>query len=163
MKKQRIFAPWRVEYVKKAKEGESECIFCEKPEQDRDKESLILKRGEHNFIILNKYPYNPGHAIVAPYRHISSYNELREDEVTEKHELTESYLSAAKEVFNPDGFNLGSNLGRTAGAGIDDHIHFHVVPRWEGDNNFMPVISETRVVSQSIESSYEELKKRFEA
>ncbi|PTD94061.1 HIT family hydrolase [archaeon SCG-AAA382B04] len=162
MKKQKLFAPWRVAYVKKVREGDNECIFCEKPEEDNDEENLILKRGDHNFIILNKYPYNPGHAMVVPYRHESNYSKLEKEEVLEKHELLSKFLEAAKEVFDPDGFNIGINLGRTAGAGIDDHVHTHIVPRWEGDNNFMPVISNTRVISQSIESSYNELKKEIE-
>lgn len=157
----KLFAPWRVEYIEQAKEESDECLFCQKPEEEKDKENLILKRGQFNFIILNKYPYNPGHAMVTTYRHIGEYNELKEKEAIEQHELTKKYLKAAEEVFDPDGFNLGFNLGRTAGAGIDDHIHRHIVPRWEGDNNFMPVLSETRVISQSLESVYEELRKEI--
>lgn len=157
----KLFAPWRVEYVKKAKEGENECIFCSKPKEKDDKENLILKRGEDNFIILNKYPYNPGHAMVAPYRHESNITKLDEQEVIEQHKLISTYIEASKEVFKPDGFNIGSNLGKTAGAGIDDHLHIHIVPRWEGDNNFMPVISDTKIISQSLKSAYEELKKEI--
>ncbi len=159
----KLYAPWRAEYVKKAKSGENECIFCQKPSEDNDKENLILKRGDKNFIILNKFPYNPGHAMISPFRHEDSYEDLSKEEVVEQHELISIFLDAAKDVFNPDGFNIGTNLGKTAGAGIDDHIHIHVVPRWEGDNNFMPVISDTRVISQSLKSAFEELKEKIDS
>jgi len=154
----KIFAPWRVEYVKKAKDEDyNECIFCEKPQENKDKENLLLLRGDKSFIILNKYPYNPGHGMVSTYRHIADYTKLSTEEVTEIHKLISNYIGAVEKVFNPDGFNIGMNIGKTGGAGIEDHLHIHIVPRWEGDNNFMPVLSDTRIISQSIESSYEEL------
>ncbi|WGI18138.1 HIT domain-containing protein [Methanonatronarchaeum sp. AMET-Sl] len=164
MMMERIYAPWRIKYVRKAKEGDVDCVFCSLPTRDehRDRENLILYRGEKCFLVLNKYPYNPGHALVAPYRHTSDYTSRTEEEVLESQRILSGYIKAAEKVFEPDGFNVGTNLGRVAGAGIETHIHQHIVPRWEGDSNFMPVIGETRVISQDLKSSYDEIKKELE-
>ncbi len=160
----RIYAPWRIEYVRRAKDDEVDCIFCSIPEEsrDRDPENLVLVRGSECFLLLNKYPYNPGHALVAPYRHTSDFTSLTDEEVVEAQELLSRFIEAADVVFEPDGYNVGTNLGRVAGAGIDSHIHRHIVPRWEGDSNFMPVFSDTRVISQDLRSSYRELKSELE-
>ncbi|OKY79197.1 MAG: HIT family hydrolase [Candidatus Methanohalarchaeum thermophilum] len=161
MSDEKLFAPWRREYVKEAKDGTDGCVFCELPEGDDDKDNLILFRGNLNYLVLNKYPYNPGHAMVVPFDHVGDYTQLDEETIKERYSIEKMYIEAARSVFDPDGFNVGMNLGRTAGAGVDDHIHVHLVPRWNGDNNFMPVISDTRVISQSLKSAYEELNREL--
>ena len=154
-----LWAPWRVTYIEQPKaEG---CILCEKPKADRDEDNLILFRGAHNFVILNLYPYNPGHLMVAPYRHIASPTLLTDAESAEHFRLVARCTEWLTEVMKPHGFNVGMNLGRVAGAGIDDHIHSHVVPRWDGDCNFMPVLADTKVVSESIEATYKKLKRNL--
>jgi len=154
-----LWAPWRMEYIKSGKtEG---CIFCLKPRENRDKENLILYRGEKSFIILNRYPYNNGHLMVAPYRHLSELEMLDRDEMTEIMMLLSKSIVALKKEYNPNGFNVGVNIGRAAGAGIEDHIHFHVVPRWVGDTNYMPVLSETKVLPQLLQETYEKLVRYF--
>ena len=132
-----IWAPWRIEYIKAEKPAG--CILCDKPEEKKDKENYILYRGKKNFIMLNCYPYNPGHLLIAPYRHIGNMEELTEEERNEHYELVIRSIVVLKKVMKPAGFNIGANLGKVAGAGIEDHFHSHIVPRWQGDNNFMPV------------------------
>ncbi len=154
-----IWAPWRIEYI--LGEKEKECIFCYKPRQARDKENLLLYRGKHNLIMMNLYPYNPGHLMVAPYRHIQSLDVLDDSEMLEHFRLTDWCVSILKEVMDPHGFNIGINLGRVAGAGIEDHIHTHIVPRWNGDTNFMPVISDTRAVPEALAATYDKLIEKF--
>ncbi len=154
-----LWAPWRMEYIKSEKTGG--CIFCVKPKENRDKENLILYRGERSFIILNRYPYNNGHLMVAPYRHLSELEMLDRDEMTEIMMLLSKSIVALKKEYNPNGFNVGVNIGRAAGAGIEDHIHFHVVPRWVGDTNYMPVLSETKVLPQLLQETYEKLVRYF--
>ncbi len=154
-----IWAPWRIEYIQMEKpEG---CILCNKPEQNNDTLSYILYRGEKNFVILNAYPYNPGHLMIAPYRHTASIEELTDEELKEHFEIARRSTSILRQVFNPGGFNLGINLGRIAGAGIDGHFHTHIVPRWQGDTNFMPVIADVRVVPEALSETYRKLKDRF--
>lgn len=154
-----IWAPWRIQYVRMEKpEG---CILCEKPAQDDDTQNYILYRGHHNFVMLNSYPYNPGHLMVAPYCHIASLEALSRDERHEHLDIVSRCVSVLKEVFNPGGFNIGMNLGRVAGAGISEHIHTHIVPRWLGDTNFMPVVGSTRVIPEALAETYERLKGRF--
>ena len=156
---ERIWAPWRVEYIRNpAPVG---CIFCQKPEEDRDPENFILHRGEKNFIILNAFPYNPGHLMVVPYRHIGKLEDMTPDERNNHYELVSRAVGVLREATGTESFNLGMNLGRTAGAGIADHIHTHIVPRWNGDNNFMPVIGETRVISDSLQDIYNRLRVKF--
>ena len=154
-----IWAPWRIEYIQMEKpEG---CILCNKPEQNNDALNYILYRGEKNFVMLNAYPYNPGHLMIAPYRHTASIEELTDEELKEHFEIARRSTSIIRQVFNPGGFNLGINLGRIAGAGIDDHFHTHIVPRWQGDTNFMPVIADVRVVPEALSKTYQKLKDRF--
>lgn len=154
-----IWAPWRIEYIKAEKP--SGCILCEKPKENKDKENYILYRGKQNYVMLNAYPYNPGHLLIAPYRHTGSLEELTEAERNEHYELVSRSIAVLKKVMCPEGFNIGANLGKVAGAGIDDHFHTHVVPRWQGDNNFMPVLGEVRVVPQALADTYEALAGKF--
>jgi ATP adenylyltransferase len=150
-----LWAPWRIDYIlSKKPKG---CIFCDKLIENNDKENLILFRGKHHFIILNAYPYNNGHMMIVPFKHISSLKGWTPEERQEMMELADLAVVILKKAMNPDGFNLGINMGQTAGAGIEDHIHLHVVPRWKGDTNFMPVLSDTRVVSEYLEASYNKL------
>ena len=155
-----IWAPWRIKYIEKPKE--EGCIFCDKPSEKNDKSNFILHRGKHCFIIMNIFPYNNAHLMVVPYKHTS---ELAELSAKEKLELMDQ-LVLCKQVLtrsvSPHGFNIGMNMGLIAGAGIDDHLHFHIVPRWKGDTNFMPVLASTKVVSEGLEQTWEKLKKGFE-
>ena len=154
---ERIFAPWRIRYIESPKyEG---CIFCDFPKENKDEERLILYRGKSSFVIMNNYPYNPGHLMIAPYRHVASVEELNEEEALEMMKLSQKMVEVIKKAMNPDGFNLGINLGKVAGAGIEDHIHLHIVPRWNGDTNFMPVLADVKVIPEAIEESYKKLKK----
>ncbi|MEM1524512.1 MAG: HIT domain-containing protein [Nitrososphaerales archaeon] len=155
----RIFAPWRIEYIKSEKP--KVCIFCEKPKENKDEENYIIYRGVNNFVILNSYPYNPGHLMIVPYKHISSLEDLNEKERNEHFEILIKVIKILKEVMKPDGFNIGMNLGEGAGAGIKDHIHTHVVPRWKEDTNYMPVIANTKVVVEALNSTYKKLKEYF--
>jgi ATP adenylyltransferase len=154
-----VWAPWRIEYIKAEKSAG--CIFCDKPKERKDKENYILYRGSKNFVMLNSYPYNPGHLLVAPYRHTGDLEELTEAERNEHYELISRSIAVLKKVLKPAGFNIGSNLGRVAGAGIVDHFHSHVVPRWQGDNNFMPVLGDTKVIPQALADTYDTLADYF--
>ena len=157
---EQIWAPWRIEYLRMDKpEG---CILCDKPREDNDVANYILYRGSHNFVIMNSYPYNPGHLMVAPYRHVDSPEKLPDAELHEHYEIVRRCLSILRQVFNPAGFNVGMNLGRVAGAGIDDHIHTHIVPRWAGDTNFMPVLADIRVMPQALADTYRKLQAEFQ-
>jgi len=154
-----IWAPWRIKYIQMGKvEG---CFLCEKSRQASDAENYILFRGKYNLVILNSYPYNPGHLMIAPYRHVANLEELAGEELHEHFEIVSRSLKVLKQAFNPAGFNIGMNLGRVAGAGLDEHIHTHVVPRWQGDTNFMPVLSDVRVVPEALADTYEKLKGKF--
>jgi ATP adenylyltransferase len=159
----RIWAPWRLEYVKGASTDakKDECIFCTAPAEDDDRENLIVHRGESCFVILNKFPYTNGHLMVAPYAHIATLPELDSATVTELMTLAQRAMVALDEAYGPTGYNAGLNQGRIAGAGIDTHIHLHVVPRWAGDTNYMPVLADTRVMPQSLEDSYDSLEGKF--
>ena len=154
-----LWAPWRMEYIKAEKpEG---CVFCQKPAESRDRENYILYRGKENFIILNSYPYNPGHLMVVPYRHVGAREKLGSEEAQEHFELVRKAVAILGEALRPDGFNLGMNIGKVGGAGVLGHIHTHVVPRWEGDANFMPVIADTRVMPEALADTYEKLEAFF--
>jgi ATP adenylyltransferase len=159
----RIWAPWRLAYVKDAsKDIEEGCIFCAKGAEDADEANLIVHRGEHCFVILNLYPYTNGHLMVAPYAHIGKLQEIPVEATAEMMALAQRAMSRLEEIYQPYGYNVGLNQGRSAGAGVEHHIHMHVVPRWAGDNNFMPVIADTKVMPQTIEQSYEALKGSFD-
>jgi len=156
---ERIWAPWRIEYILMEKpEG---CILCDKPREDKDEQNYILYRGNKNFIMLNSYPYNPGHLLVAPYRHIANLEELTEKERSEHFELVSRSVRVLREAFNPGGFNIGANIGKVAGAGIDDHFHSHIVPRWQGDINFITVLNDVRVIPQALSETYQMLVGKF--
>jgi len=157
-----IWAPWRIQYIQSIQKEKPEgCILCEKPGQNQDAQNYILHRGEKNFIILNGYPYNPGHLMIAPYRHIASPEGLTDEERNEHFALVSLSLKVLRQVFNPDGFNIGINLGKVAGAGIEDHFHTHVVPRWLGDTNFMPVLAEAKVLPEALADTYQKLRGKF--
>jgi len=156
-----ITAPWREEYVKKLMKMK-ECIFCKALKKKNDKQSFILYRGIHNFVLLNKYPYTPGHLMIAPYKHLGSI-ELAEKEATdEMTELLKKCLSLLRRQYHPQGFNTGMNIGQCAGAGVADHYHMHIIPRWAGDSNFMPLIGKTKVVLEDLYTSYDKLLRYFE-
>jgi len=151
----RIWAPWRIEYIRSEKP--QECIFCQKIREDRDPENYVLFRGKANFVMLNLYPYNPGHLMVAPYRHLCDLQDLTEEEMLEHFDLVRKSTRALREEYKPQGFNVGLNLGRVAGAGIEDHVHTHIIPRWNGDTNFVTVVSDIRVVPHALDATYAEL------
>ncbi len=151
----KIWAPWRIEYIRGEKT--KECIFCQKSKENSDRENYILFRGANNFVILNTYPYNPGHLMVATYRHLADLEELSEEELFEHFDLVRKSARALTEAYKPQGFNIGINLGRVAGAGVEDHVHTHIIPRWSGDTNFITVVSDIRVIPQALDATYSEL------
>ncbi len=160
----RIWAPWRYTYLKgDDKETQQGCIFCNKPREKDEKENLIIHRGESSFVMMNKYPYTNGHLLVAPYRHLDDLHKTTSGERMEMMALIEESIAALRRAMKPEAFNIGMNLGRTAGAGIEDHIHFHVVPRWNGDTNFMTAVGDTRVISMSLEEGWELITKNYRA
>lgn len=152
---QPIWAPWRLEYIL-SKKGTG-CIFCEKPKEAKDRDNLILYRSTHCAVFMNLYPYNNGHLMVVPYRHVFSIVDLSDEELLDSMKMTQYSVSCLKEVFMPEGFNVGTNIGKVAGAGIEEHIHFHVIPRWVGDTHFMAVLGEVRVIPEHIMSTYNRL------
>jgi ATP adenylyltransferase len=142
-----------MEYIGQAREGEDQgCLFCEKPKEGDDEKALIVARSERSFAMLNRYPYNSGHLMVAPFRHVGELEEVEDDESLDMQRLMQRCVKALKEAMQSEGFNIGMNLGVVAGAGIPDHLHWHVVPRWQGDTNFMPVVSETKVIPQALKA-----------
>ena len=154
-----IWAPWRIEYIQMEKpEG---CILCEKPGQNNDALNYILYRGDKNFVIMNSYPYTLGHLMIVPYRHVANLDELTDEELHQHFEIVSRSIKLLRQVFNPGGFNVGINMGKIAGSGIDGHIHTHIVPRWQGDTNFMPVIADVRVVPEALAETYKKLKGKF--
>ncbi len=155
MPEQRLWAPWRLEYIKGPKPDE--CIFCERPRLGDDAAAYIVERGPRCFTMLNAFPYNNGHVMVSPYEHVPSIEQLDVPALTELMAMAQRSLAALRSAYAPDGFNMGINQGKVAGAGFDEHVHLHVVPRWGADTNFMPVIGSTRVLPESLESSYEAL------
>jgi ATP adenylyltransferase len=151
-----LWAPWRLEYLESGAAPEG-CIFCEKPRAD-DVESLIVRRGRLAYALMNLFPYSNGHMMVAPYRHVPEPGDLTADERLEVWTLWEQAVAALRAVMGPDGFNAGVNTGRVAGAGVEHHVHLHVVPRWNGDTNFMPVLADVRVVPEHIRTTAAKLR-----
>ena len=147
-----LWAPWRIEYIKMKKPRG--CFFCKEGKGKQGKFPLVLKT-EHSIVLMNTYPYNPGHVMVAPKRHVPDITDLSKEEFCDLWETVKLMELVIKKVFSPDGMNIGVNLGKAAGAGIVDHLHVHIVPRWIGDNNFMPVVSDTRIISQAIQESFQ--------
>lgn len=150
-----LWAPWRLEYIAKADSDEG-CVFC-RAASAPDEDALVVHRGELAFVLLNRFPYCSGHLMVAPYRHTGDLSAISAEEAAEIHGLTVRALELLSEAYQPHGFNLGWNLGQSAGAGVTDHIHQHVVPRWQGDNNFMPVLADVRVIPEHLEVARERL------
>jgi ATP adenylyltransferase len=159
MAEQRLWAPWRLAYIKGPKPDE--CIFCAAEAAGDDESVHVVHRGERCFVMLNTFPYNNGHVMVAPYAHLPSIEELGEPVLLELMTLTQRCLAALRDTYAPEGFNIGINQGRIAGAGVEDHVHLHVVPRWGADTNFMPVIGSTRVLPQSLSDSWAALRESF--
>jgi ATP adenylyltransferase len=155
---ERLWAPWRLEYI--TGEKSDECIFCAKPAQD-DASGLIVHRGERCFVMLNAYPYTSGHVMVAPYEHTADLAGLDPPAAQELIALTQASLRAIGRTYRPAGYNVGANLGTVAGAGVADHVHMHVVPRWEGDTNFMTALGEVRVLPESLEDTQRKLAEAF--
>ncbi len=159
---ERLWTPWRMEYIKSTERQEN-CIFCDLPVSGDDVEALILARGEHAFVIMNKYPYNSGHLMVAPFRHVPDLREAAADELGEIMAWTQRCMAALEATMRPHGYNVGVNQGRVAGAGIEGHVHFHVVPRWGGDTNFMTTVAEVKVLPESLGQTYERLQPHLRA
>jgi ATP adenylyltransferase len=155
-----IWAPWRMAYIKHARKP-ARCIFCSKARERRDAANLLLHRGRHGFVMMNLFPYNSGHLLVAPYAHVNSPESLSADAALDLIRLTNLSLRALRAAIRPEGFNVGMNLGRVSGAGLDAHVHLHIVPRWNGDTNFMPLFSETRVIPEHLRETYRKLRARF--
>ena len=154
-----LWAPWRIQYIQMKKSDG--CILCEIHKRNNDEQHYILHRGSKNFISLNSFPYNPGHLLVSPYRHVASLENLTEEERNEHFALVSRSIKVLRAEFKPGGFNMGANLGKVAGAGIDDHFHSHIVPRWQGDTNCIPVVSNTRVIPEALMDTYKKLKGKF--
>jgi ATP adenylyltransferase len=146
---ERLWAPWRLEYVQSA-DMQDGCVFCKAAASDDDEGQLVVHRGERAFVLLNKFPYSSGHLLVAPYRHGLGFGDLDDAEILEIHQLGAGGLDALAATYAPEGYNLGWNIGRIAGAGIPDHGHLHVVPRWGGDTNFMPVLGDVKVIPEHL-------------
>ena len=159
-----IFAPWRIEWVERdPAAGDNGCPFCVLPERHRDRESRIVARSEHCFVLLNNYPYNPGHVMVIPYAHVSRWDSLDDDALLDHTQLKAATISTIETSLQPDGMNAGENLGGdAAGGSIESHIHTHGVPRWSGDTNFMSAIGDTRVLVEALEDTYDRLYDVFE-
>ena len=160
MANHRLWAPWRLQYLKGDKSDD--CIFCSKPALGDDERALIVHRGDACYVILNAFPYTNGHVMVAPFAHVADLRGLDDDAAAELVALTQRSLDAVESVYGPDGFNLGVNLGDVAGAGFAGHVHQHVVPRWKGDTNFMPVVGDTRVMPETLPDSWRKLRAAFE-
>ena len=154
-----LWAPWRSTYIQR--EPKPGCIFCYAAQAQSDEETFVVFRGTHNFVILNRYPYTSGHLMIAPYAHASRLNQVEEASTAEMMALTRRAELILEEVYKPGGLNLGMNLGEAAGAGIEEHIHLHVLPRWRGDANFMTTVGNTRVLPEDLEETYKKLRGRF--
>lgn len=157
----RLFSPWRSAYIAsfRGEERSKQCLFCRIANERRDEKNMVVWRGDHCYIVMNLFPYNSGHLMVVPYKHTSNLARLSPDVYVEMMQATVRGMRGLSKVSDPHGFNIGANLGRVAGAGIDKHIHFHVVPRWSGDTNFMPVLADVKLISEDLKRSFSRLKK----
>ena len=151
-----IFAPWRREFVKKALKMK-ECIFCRALQLNDDRQAFIPYRGKFNFILLNIYPYTPGHLMIAPYEHLDSIEKAKKESSDELADMLKLSVKTLRDTYNPHGFNTGMNIGQSAGAGVADHYHLHVIPRWIGDSNFMPIVGNTKVTIEDLNSTFDQL------
>ncbi|KUO63005.1 HIT family hydrolase [bacterium BRH_c32] len=161
---EKLWSPWRSAYIDsfKSEKTENNCIFCNAINEDISSvNSLLIKKFEHTLVMLNLYPYNSGHLLIVPKRHTSDFLTLSDEELLEVNRVTKLSITALKQIMNPNGINYGANLGKAAGAGIEDHIHFHIVPRWIGDSNFMPVLGEVKVISQDLLDTKKKLIEAF--
>lgn len=155
-----MFSPWRSKYIASfSEEPSSVCILCKAYQQISENEDYVVTRGKCCYVVMNLYPYNSGHLMIVPYRHISNFTDLTDDESLEIMSLLKKMSWALYEIMKPDGYNIGSNIGRSAGAGIDEHIHFHILPRWNGDTNFMPILADTKLISEDIRETLMKLRK----
>ena len=159
MERKALWAPWRMELLNGEKP--TGCVFCELPKAGCDRKNLIVHRGERCFVVLNKYPYNNGHLMVVPSRHLPDLSALTPEESQEIFALMQKSVDVLKRAYGPEGYNLGMNLGAAAGAGVRDHVHMHIVPRWNGDTNFMPVLAEVKSMPQHLDASYTQLSALF--
>jgi ATP adenylyltransferase len=155
-----LWTPWRSTYMKEKKD-KTTCIFCFAVQHNDDRETLVLYRGRHCFVLLNRYPYTSGHLMIAPYQHVSRLTATNESTSAEMMQLARFAETTLEKCYRPDGLNLGMNLGEAAGAGIEQHIHMHVLPRWKGDANFMTTVGETRIIPESLDVTYERLQGEF--
>jgi len=157
----KLWAPWRIDYILKAKE--EGCFLCEIIRSEQDRKNLLVRRGGTCFVVLNRYPYNSGHLMVAPYRHVPSVRDLSDDEKLEMMNLVATSMETLTALMHPEGFNVGINEGESAGAGLREHVHTHIVPRWMGDTNFMPVLADTKVLPESLDQLWEKLHRSWPA
>ncbi len=161
---EQVFAPWRIEWVEREDKNPDvdSCVLCELPERGADRENRVVARSDHAYVLLNNYPYNPGHAMVIPHTHTGDVRDLDDESLLDHARLRGHTIDALETALGPDGFNVGMNLGGgAAGGSIDDHVHTHVVPRWEGDTNFMPVVADTKVIVEGLEDTYDRLHEAF--
>lgn len=160
---ERMWAPWRMEMIRAPHCKDEGCFLCTKPAQDKDRENLVLERGETCYCLMNLYPYNNCHLMVVPYRHSGEIMDLTLQELAELMRLAQRWIAIIRKAARPEGFNVGMNLGRIAGAGMAEHLHLHIVPRWGGDTNFMSVFGGSRVINQALEETWEELRQAAQA
>ncbi|MDM8527514.1 HIT domain-containing protein [Anaerolineales bacterium HSG24] len=156
---ERLYTPWRMKHVTSEKKSKTNCIFCDYQHADtvHDEDNLVLHRGEHTFTVMNLYPYNCGHVMILPYDHVATLSDTSVAAQCEIMKLATYYTELLGDLMHPDGFNLGVNMGKAAGAGIDTHLHFHVVPRWNGDSNFMPVLGNARILPEELDATYDKI------
>ncbi|MBC8213763.1 MAG: HIT domain-containing protein [Candidatus Marinimicrobia bacterium] len=157
----KMWAPWRIEYIRTPGKSDGECILCQKAHSKNDRDELIVYRGKYSFVLLNLYPYNNGHLLITPYKHTSNFDSLNRETQIEMMDFVSKSMKIIKKIMNAEGFNFGANFGDIAGAGIDEHVHLHLVPRWKGDTNFMPVLGHTKVMVEDLKSTRDLLKKEF--
>ena len=158
----KLWAPWRMEYIKREIANESEsCFLCDKPNSEDSEKNLILLKGKLTFVVMNLYPYNNSHLMICPYRHISDFTALYKEERSESQEVISGYIKIMTKHMKPEGFKIGLNIGKTGGEGIEEHLHWHLVPRWIGDTNFMPVLGNTKVIMEGLTDSYRKLQPDF--
>ncbi|MGA2624402.1 MAG: HIT domain-containing protein [Bacteroidota bacterium] len=161
----RLFSPWRSKYIESFSQpagDKSACVLCKAFQDRNDDEHLVVVRGTASYVLMNLYPYNSGHVMVVPYRHVPDLADLSDEEIVEIMAFVRKMMKALRDVAHPEGFNVGSNIGRTAGAGIDQHVHFHIVPRWEGDTNFMPILADTKMISEDMREMLVKLRKALQ-
>ena len=161
MIKKKLWAPWRMEYITKAIKEDKEYLFCRVLKQKASKDNLVVYTSKHSMVMMNRYPYNNGHLMVIPKKHTKNLDGLSKEQSNDLHETLRLAVKVVYHAYDPQGCNIGMNMGRAAGAGIDAHIHYHIVPRWNGDTNFMPIIGELKVISEHLLNTYDRIKRAF--